>query len=149
MSVLVPAQPRSPMTTDIVETTHGAALIPNNDQRFVGNFLNEVISRLRDLTLVSDQHPFLRENLFLFLGKNSRRNKIFLFERFRSGCESFSGFAKGRCCGRLHQTEMIQIRKVGNKEGPVECALGYITNSISYVPAFLIPSLVLDSWLRD
>src|SRR5947208_8704300 len=102
MSVLVLAQPRSPMTTDIVEPAYSAALIPNNDQRFVGNFLNEVISRLRDLTLVSDQHPFLRENLFLLLGKNSRRNKILLFERFRSGCESFSGFAKGRCCGRLH-----------------------------------------------
>src|SRR5213082_4024450 len=96
MSVLVPAQPRSSMTTDVVESAYSAALIPNNDQRFVGNFLNEVISRLRDLTLVSDQHPFLRENLFLLLGKNLRRNKIFLFERFRSGRESFSGSAKGR-----------------------------------------------------
>src|SRR5437660_12722274 len=102
MSVLVPAQPRSPMTTDIVETTHGAALIPNNDQRFVGNFLNEVISRPRDLILVSDQHPFLRENLFLLLGKNPRRNNILLFERFRSGRESFSGLAKANCCGRMH-----------------------------------------------
>src|SRR2546422_11327489 len=102
MSVLVLAQPRSPMTTDIVEPAYSAALIPNNDQRFVGNFLNEVISRLRDLTLVSDQHPFLRENLFLLLGKNPRRNKILLFERFRSGRESLGRFTKGRYCGGLH-----------------------------------------------
>src|SRR5205823_7085463 len=102
MSVLVLAQPRSPMTTDVVESAYGAALIPNNDQRFVGNFLNEVISRLRDLTLVSDQHPLLREDLFLLLGKNPRRNKILLFERFRSGRESLGRFTKGRYCGRWH-----------------------------------------------
>src|SRR5437773_10686304 len=102
MSVLVPAQPRSPMTTDIVKTTHSPVFIAQNDQTFAGHFLDEIIATFGDLTLVSDQHPFLRENLFLLLGKNLRRNKIFLFERFRSGRESFSGSAKGRYWDRLH-----------------------------------------------
>src|SRR5213595_1128604 len=102
MSVLVPAQPRSPMTTDIVKTTHSTVFIAQNDQTFASHFMDEIIAIFGDLTLVSDQHPFLRENLFLLLGKNPRRNKILLFERFRSSRESFSGFAKGNCCGRLH-----------------------------------------------
>jgi hypothetical protein len=72
-----------------------------------------------------------------------------LRQRLRAGLESLGRFAKCRRLCRWHQTKTIRIRKAGNKEGPTEYALRYITNSISYVPAFLIQSLLLDSWLPD
>src|SRR5438046_9453621 len=104
MSVLVLAHPRSPITTDIIKTAHSPFFIAQNDYAFPGHFPDEIIASFGDLTLMPDAHPLLRKNLFLLLGKNPRRDKILLFERFRSGRESFSGFAKGSCCDRLHSS---------------------------------------------
>src|SRR5437868_12835555 len=84
------------------------AFVPDNDQTFAGYFRDKVITRLWNLTLVSNQHPLPGKNLLLFLRKNFRRNKVTLRERLCSSLERLGRLTKcffclgGRHFGKLH-----------------------------------------------
>src|SRR5438876_4084177 len=86
------------MTTNIVKRMDGRSLITQDDYAFIRDFCSKIIADLWNLTLMPNQNPLLRENSVLLLGKNFRGNKILLFERFRSGRESFSRLAESWYC---------------------------------------------------
>jgi hypothetical protein len=74
-----------------------SALIPNNDKRFTVHTLNDVITRLSQLALMSNEEPLPGKNHGLFLGINVWRNKIFLRQRFWNIRTRLYGSAKCSC----------------------------------------------------
>ena len=149
MSVFFFTESSSTVAAHVKKAMDFSAFITNNDQTFARYFPDKIIPGFGDLALMPDAYPLPGENLFLLSREDFRRHEILLRQRLRADCESFSGFSKCRRLCHWHQTKTIRIRKAGNKEGPIEYALRYITNSISYGPAFLIQSPLLDLWLPD
>ena len=84
------------MATNIVKAVDRSAFIPNNDQALTRDLCGKIITSLRDLTLMSNQHPLLREDLLLLLRKNLRGDEIALGQALGASCECLSGLAKRR-----------------------------------------------------
>src|SRR5439155_8893555 len=74
---------RPAMTTHVVKPANGRSLITNNDQRFVRDLRDKIVTRSSKLALVPNQYPVFRKNLLLLLRKNLRRNEVLLLERLR------------------------------------------------------------------
>ena len=105
MAVSVFDKSRSAMATHVVKPVNLSAFIPNNDQALASDVCGKIITSLRDLTLMPDQHPLLREDVRLLLRKNLRRNKIALSQRLGTSGECLSRLAKCSrypCLRRLH-----------------------------------------------
>ena len=96
------AQPRAAVAADIVEGPHFASRIPQNDQAFARHFLDKIITRFRDLTLMPDAQPLDRENMLLLLREDFLRNEITLRQRSVTSGEGFRGFPKNVHCFRFH-----------------------------------------------
>ena len=89
-------QPRPAMSADIVKAVNLASSIPHDDQTFAPDHLNEIITRLGDLTLMPDADPLPRKNLRLFFGENLRRNKVLLRESSCPGNKGLDRFTESR-----------------------------------------------------
>src|SRR5438128_8774185 len=78
-----------------------------DDQRFIGNLGDEIIARLRDLTLMPGQHPLLRKDILLFSRKNLRRNEKSLWKGLRSRRETLGRLLKRGCFGDRRHVAML------------------------------------------
>src|SRR5436190_624229 len=96
MSVSVFAKSGATVSAYVVKAMHFSAFITNDDQNFARDLRDKIIAGFGDLTLMPNQHPLLGENLLLLPGKNLRRNKVLLRERFCPGRERLSRLAKCR-----------------------------------------------------
>src|SRR5437899_9577045 len=99
-SVSVFDESASAVAAHIVKPADGGAFIADNDQALARDLCSKVITGLRDLTLMPDQPPLPGKNLLLLLSENLGRNKILLFERFRSGRQRFSRLPECRDHGK-------------------------------------------------
>ena len=66
------AQPRPAMPADIVKAAHLRCLIPHDDQTLPRHFLDKIVARLGDLTLMPDTDPLPRERSSLVLRRKPR-----------------------------------------------------------------------------
>src|SRR5467141_2303228 len=66
VAVLFLAQSCAAVTADIVERAHLIILVAQNDHAFARNFLNEIITGLGNLTLMSNAQPSDGKNTLLF-----------------------------------------------------------------------------------
>jgi hypothetical protein len=82
------------MPANIVKAAEHFALGAREENALARHLLNEVIARLRNLTLVTGTDPLAGENFGSFLGKNFRRNEIALGQSSRAGGESLNRLAK-------------------------------------------------------
>ena len=65
-------QTRPPVAADIVESTHSALLIPQNDQTFTRHVLHEKVPSRGELALMAHTQPVIGKNTLLFLRENLR-----------------------------------------------------------------------------
>lgn len=91
------------MAAYIVKPADHSAFIPDNDQALARDVRGKIITGLRDLTLVPDQHPFRRENRLLFLRKNLRGDEIELRQALGTSRERLNRLAKFWRYVRLHR----------------------------------------------
>ena len=64
LAALFLAQTRAAMAADIVESAHFSLLIPQNDQAFTRHLRHEIITRLRQFTLMAHAQPSAGKNAF-------------------------------------------------------------------------------------
>src|SRR5262245_14445455 len=96
MSRDVFSEPSSTMPADIIKSTNLGLLIPDYDQAFTRDICQKIITRSRDLTLMSNQDPVSGEDLILLLQEQLLRNEILLRQRLCATTECLSSFAKRR-----------------------------------------------------
>src|SRR5436190_23533451 len=77
-SVSVFAKSGATVTAYVVKAMHFSAFITNDDQRFARDLRDQIIARLRELTLMPDDYPLLRKDILLLFCKNFRRHEVSL-----------------------------------------------------------------------
>ena len=118
-------QSGAPMTTNITVCPDLTLPITDNDQAFTGDFAKQIVTRIRNLTLVPEANPFAGKNPFSFRSEELGRNKIFLRQRHCSRGEGLGRFAK--TCSRqshvlLPHRQMLERRFQIVKRLPLPCS---------------------------
>src|SRR6266576_3745471 len=70
VSILLFAKSRPAVTANVVKAADRRSLIFRDDQAFAGYFRKEIVARIGELALMSDQHPICREYLLQLFSKN-------------------------------------------------------------------------------
>lgn len=102
------------MATNIIKPAYLIVFVPDDNQTFgpearhagIGwrrNLRYKIIAGSFDLTLMSDQHPLLREYSALLFNENFVRNEVSLCQSFGPSREGFNRLAERRHCFRLHE----------------------------------------------
>ena len=94
MTTLFFAKSRTAMTANVVKRADRRSLILRDDQAFAIYFGEEIIARVWELGLMTDQHPVRRENLLQLSREKLLRDKILLRQRLGPGLKSRTRFEK-------------------------------------------------------